>query len=300
MKLHTLLLTIPMLLLPMLAAETGADARLREAIQKRVYASDAIPAQIDEIRAAIGEGADPNSPVDGKTPMDLADKIGWDWQRAHVRQALTLAGAKATPTQAQQMLMFGVVYGYPQFVKQALACGAKPDNFIEGEGDIYWHCCGYSFLYALLHGFECHYDGEQVPCLELMLKAGANPNIRNKKDGLVPLQCPRNSPEELALLLQYGADANVTDEKGRNVLMRKLEHSQFPYGFEQMIPLFTSAGVQINHRDSQGLTVMDYALRIHHAAIQSNRCHPNDLKRNTTIVEQLRSLGFKTAAELQQ
>ena len=36
MKLHTLLLTIPMLLLPMQAAETGADARLRGYSETRV------------------------------------------------------------------------------------------------------------------------------------------------------------------------------------------------------------------------------------------------------------------------
>lgn len=281
------------------AAQTAADYRLHELISRPLSGgSKAIPAYVSDIRAAVKDGADPNHALNGKTPMALADEISWDWQQAHARLELTLAGAKASPEQAQHMLMFAVVYGYPQFVKQALACGAKPDDFIEGESDIYWHCCGYSYLYALLRGFECHYDGEPTECLRHMLSAGANPNIRNRKDGLVPLLCYRCTPEQVSLLLAHGADANATDAEGRNVLMRRFSY-QFPYHCEELISILTAAGLDLNHRDSLGRTVMDYALDIQNAALQSKREHPNTRKRNAAIISQLRALGAKNAAELQ-
>lgn len=230
--------------------------------------------------------------------MALADEISWEWQQANARRELTLAGAKASSEQAQNMLMFAVVYGYPQFVQQALVCGAKPDAFVEGESDIYWDCCGYSFIYTLLRGFESHYDGEPTECLRLMLSAGANPNIRNQKDGLVPLLCHRCTPEQVALLLEHGADANATDAEGRNVLMSRF-HYEFPNRCNELISILTEAGLDINHRDSRGRTIMDYALDIQNAALQRKSEHPDTLKYNAAIIEQLRSLGAKTAAELQ-
>ena len=281
------------------AAQTDADFRLHELISRPLRGgSKAIPAYISDIRATVKDGADPNLALNGKTPMDLADEISWDWQQANARQELTLAGAKASPEQAQHMLMFAVVYGYPPFVKQALACGAKPDAFIEGESDIYWHCCGYSYLYTLLRGFECHYDGEPTECLQQMLNAGANPNIRNRKDGMVPLLCYRCTPEHVALLLAHGADANATDAEGHNVLMLRFRY-QFPHRCEELISILTAAGLNLNHRDSQGRTVMDYALVIQNAALQSKSEHPDTRKRNAAIIAQLRALGAKTAAELQ-
>ncbi len=280
-------------------AQSEADFRLHELLSHPLTGGPkAIPAYISDIRAAVKDGADPNLALNGKTPMALADEISWEWQQANARRELTLAGAKASPEQAQNMLMFAVVYGYPQFVQQALSCGAKPDAFVEGESDIYWDCCGYSFLYTLLRGFECHYDGEPTECLRLMLCGGANPNIRNQKDGKVPLLCHRCTPEQIALLLEHGADANATDAVGRNVLMTRF-HYEFPHRCEELISILTAAGLDINHRDSRGRTIMDYAQDIQNAALQRKGEHPDTLKYNAAIIEQLRSLGAKTAAELQ-
>ena len=44
---------------------------------------------------------------------------------------------------------------------------------------------------------------------------------------------------------------------------------------------------------------MDYAQDIQNAALQRKGEHPDTLKYNAAIIEQLRSLGAKTATELQ-
>lgn len=76
-------------------------------------------------------------------------------------------------------------------------------------------------------------------------------------------------------------------------------HYEFPNRCNELISILTEAGLDINHRDSRGRTIMDYAQDIQNAALQRKGEHPDTLKYNAAIIEQLRSLGAKTATELQ-
>ena len=58
-----------------------------------------------------------------------------------------------------------------------------------------------------------------VQLLQILLKNGANPNIRNNH-GKTPLQiaAKENDSESVRLLLKYGADPNIADKKGYKAL----------------------------------------------------------------------------------
>ena len=266
----------------------AVDLRLHEALQSRLRGMSQMPAYVDGIRSALQAGADPNREVNGKTAMDVAERISWDMQQAYARYELTLAGAKADAEQAQSMLLFGACYGYPDFIERALACGASPNGMADGA--TYTFVDGETYLFTALDGFECHYDGNKTESVRALLAGGADPNIPNRKDGLVPLLCWWCTPEQMELLLRHGADVNVTDAEGRNVLMRKLKHA-FPLKCEKMIRLLVSAGLSLNHKDNSGLSVMDYALRIQKRNRGLKHVSPETLKTDAAMIELLRSLG---------
>ena len=266
----------------------AADLRLHEALQRRPLGMKQMPAYVDEIRAALQAGADPNKEVNGKTAMAVAERISWDMQQAYARYELTLAGAKADAEQAQSMLLFGVCYGYPEFIERALACGASPNGMADGTE--YTFVDGETYLFTALDGFECHYDGDKTASLRVLLAGGADPNLPNRKNGLVPLLCWCCTPEQMELLLRHGADVNVTDAEGRNVLMRKLKPA-FPLKCEKMIRVLVSAGLSLNHRDNSGRTVMDYALSIQQRNRGLKYVSPETLKADAAMIELLRSLG---------
>ena len=209
-------------------------------------------------------------------------------QQAYARYELTLAGAKADAEQAQSMLLFGVCYGYPAFIERALACGASPNGMADGAA--YTFVDGETYLFTALDGFECHYDGDKTASLRVLLAGGADPNLPNRKDGLVPLLCWCCTAEQMELLLRYGADVNVTDDNGRNVLMRKLKHD-FPLKCEKMIRVLVSAGLSLNHKDDSGFTVLDYALKIQKRKQGSKYVTPETQKSDAAVIELLRSLG---------
>ena len=262
--------------------------RLHATIRQEVSESS-IPDYRHSIRELLQAGANPSLKVEGKNAMEVADNISWDWQQANARLELTQGGAKATAQQAQQMLQFAAIYGYPQFMKQALACGASPDGQVAESCSIS-PCRQTSYLYATISGFECHYDGNPTECVRLLLAAGANPNRPNTKDGLVPLLCPDCTPEQLELLLQHGAKVNATDTDGRNVLIRKLEQS-FPFRANDIIRILAAAGINLNHKDNHGKTALDYATANHTCHLQSPGWHAEDLAKEAATIALLRELG---------
>ena len=65
-----------------------------------------------------------------------------------------------------------------------------------------------------------HYANSDTTIIELLLKHGADPNIRTSEAGKTPLLHAAESgvPECGQVLLEYGAELNVTDDKGRNAM----------------------------------------------------------------------------------
>lgn len=273
------------------STDTAMAQSLHAAIRRDVTDSSEMPAYREAIRALLKEGANPNLSVEGKNAMDVADGISWDWQQANARQELTRGGALATTRQAQHMLQFAVVYGNPQFVEQALACGAAPNAQVDANAP-FPHSKQTTYLYATITGFECDYEGKPTNCVRLLLAAGANPNLPNAKDGLVPLLSPDCTLVQMELLLQHGANVNATDTAGRNVLIRQLEQ-EFPFHAHDMIRLLATAGLNLNHKDSQGKTALDYATANHTRHTQSPGWHAKDLDKEAATIALLRELGAR-------
>ena len=64
--------------------------------------------------------------------------------------------------------------------------------------------------------------------------------------------------------------------------------------------MLVRGGLNINHRDSYGMTLMDYVLDIERRRQKAQSVHPNEWKELNEIKQLLLSLGAKSAAELKE
>ncbi|CAH0003764.1 unnamed protein product [Clonostachys byssicola] len=109
--------------------------------------------------------------------------------------------------------------------------------------------------------------------LKALLKAGANPNAKNKA-GLTPLLSKRGDfkPQLLDILIEGGADVNATDRQGRTVLFNVLgDFISGSDGKYEHITQVVERGFSIHHRDWKGRTLLHEAVLLHDA----NRVRPS-------------------------
>jgi ankyrin repeat protein len=146
-----------------------------------------------------------------------------------------------------------------------VVCDADSDNVLF-----------YSALYA------------SADCMELLLKKGADPNVRNKADQ-TPLMWCAHDTAKVRLLLKYGADVNAVSRSGNTALMAAVVGSgQYAatrllldngadalvinkrketaliraaqFGDVSSVALLMGRGIDINAMDGQGLTALTVAL----------------------------------------
>ena len=90
--------------------------------------------------------------------------------------------------------------------------------------------------------------------LELLIKSGADLNVRDSDDWTALHIASRDNHKELAeLLIKNGADLNVRDSDGWTAL-----HIASRYNYKELAELLIKSGADVNVRDSDDLTPLHF------------------------------------------
>ena len=117
---------------------------------------------------------------------------------------------------------------------------------------------GDSPLHVLLRSWNV-----SVEKIRLLLKGGANPNVKNDK-GFMPLHGVASSSkmkDSILLLSQHGANFDARTPTGRSVIMTyltRLNSFSDPDDIKDTLRIMQKAGGQMNSQDFHGSTVLHY------------------------------------------
>lgn len=112
---------------------------------------------------------------------------------------------------------------------------------------------------ALMFALTC-YPTDQIEVVKLLLKRGADPNLRDI-EGLTALMLSaqrssyENSPEIVKLLVEGGADPNIQDTYGWNGLITAVSSSTNNNSLET-VKLLLDNGADVNMQDYEGETAL--------------------------------------------
>lgn len=96
--------------------------------------------------------------------------------------------------------------------------------------------------------------------VKLLLKQGANPNIRELGEPIIFTAIKSNDLNLVKLLLKYGADPNTKIiQKVKPVYEYPILHETIQYGQIEIAELLISSGADINAKDTGGYTALDIA-----------------------------------------
>ena len=95
---------------------------------------------------------------------------------------------------------------------------------------------------------------------ELLIQAGADANLTTRDGKNTLFAANALGDVEIArLLIKAGADVNVQDHEGKTLLMFLLESHQSFYSHTNLIQLLLESGARINDQDEDGKTALIYA-----------------------------------------
>ena len=141
-----------------------------------------------------------------------------------------------------QALAVAACIGNAEGIAKALASGITVD------------ATGLDQVTPLMWALSC----DNVPGMEALLKAGADPNKSNGRFTPVYAASTRHKPEPLKLLLKYGGVANTEDKKTRKTALEEaLELGIHGIGWNNYYALLQKA--DINAADEMGYTIAEFA-----------------------------------------
>ena len=194
-------------------------------------------------------GADPNAvDDDGNTPfIKAANKQMYQTPDTSYFRALLRGGADINHQTPKGLtaLSGAVDWSNSELTEWLLRNGALPDlAYTNG-------------LYPLYHAV-CYRD---VPCVELLLDAGANPNLqiqRRMNMTYLHLAAKDSYFDILRLLLKYDADPYRRDDNGDTPL-HIAAASKYPNEGGWCVEALLQAGVDVNAQNKAGLTPLEIA-----------------------------------------
>lgn len=150
-------------------------------------------------------------------------------------------------------------------IRRMLDAGFNPNQ--EPTGD-----CSTPLALAVMHG--------NADSVTLLIEHGARPDAPASPDSGTALHCvaktEQDVPEMVALLLQEGADVNLTRQDGTTALMLAASR-----GHVETVRLLLAAGADVHMRSASGKTAVEIAV---------------EMKR-TEVVNLLKGAGAKIAAQ---
>ncbi len=177
---------------------------------------------VDAVKALIAYGANPNADLSKL----LVTKEGG---------GMTMQGPGAG-----SILIEAAASGNPEMVKTILAY--HPDLEARDRG-------GKTALFAAGEYRSSDKDGARVECVQLLVKAGAKVNARDR-DGNTPLHETFLTDVEEELL-DLGADVNAKNDDGETPIFTTVD--------DEAIPLFIKHGANLTIRNKKGETVIEAA-----------------------------------------
>ena len=103
--------------------------------------------------------------------------------------------------------------------------------------------------------------GDNV-ALDILLRAGADPNIRSNSGNSALIQATRTpDPRCVKLLLEVGADLTIANDSGRN----ELHYAACCQDGKEVIEALVAAGIDLEKRDYFGSTPLSMAAMYNHA-----------------------------------
>lgn len=153
------------------------------------------------------------------------------------------------------LLHLSLLFGHKEMAEKLLSYGADINamaihGFAGPEGNNYSNFFTFNTISALHYAFR-YMDGSFI---KLLIQYGADVNSRDNK-GRTPMhyvQFSRGYPKVIDLLIQHGADVNAKDKNGIVPLhyVRFLE--------EKDIELLIANGADVNARDNNNMTPLHY------------------------------------------
>lgn len=183
----------------------------------------------------------------GQTPLILATKLG----EIELVKALLKAGAEidAADPGGRTPLFFSAAAGQIYLLKWLLSQKAHLSGVVQWEG-------------RPRSIVEVAASEGQPGSLEILLKAGLDPNAKSSADGATPLMSAVSAgvPEAVQVLLQAGADPLALDKKGRSALFHLTSRGRSDSP-AKIIPLLKAAGLSLEARDAMGDTPLTASIR---------------------------------------
>ena len=150
----------------------------------------------------------------------------------------------ATDSMGFTPLIHATRYGEPEMVKFLLSHKANVNQQAEGGGSPLYHTV----------------EPNKIENAKLLLKAKADPNLKEYSQSWAALPCAAyyGHLEMMKLLLDHGADVNITGKYNQTALhwsMRAISWRDQ----KEIVQLLIERGVNINHKDAKGKTALSMA-----------------------------------------